>query len=136
MLMFFLPLSDDSPGRSLILKNDTLRTVALLLASEDTMCRRHAAAVTDSLSKHPQLQERVGTQSGALAAITVALGCKDSETVKHSVRAVANLARCAPLQPRMGKTTGMIAALTQLLRASDSEVLIVCFILSCDVIVK
>jgi hypothetical protein len=93
-----------------------------LLASQDSLCRRHAAAVTDSLSKHPQLQEKVGSESGTLAAITIALGCSDGETIKHSVRAVANLARCAPLQPRMGKVTGMIAALTQLLRASDSEV--------------
>jgi hypothetical protein len=100
--------------------------MTMLLASQDVLCRRHAAAVTDSLSKHPQLQERVGSESGALAAITIALGCSDSETIKHSVRAVANLARCAPLQPRMGKVTGMIAALTLLLRASDSEVPLVC----------
>ena len=103
-----------------------MRTMTMLLASQDVLCRRHAAAVTDSLSKHPQLQERVGSESGALAAITIALGCSDSETIKHSVRAVANLARCAPLQPRMGKVTGMIAALTQLLRASDSEVPLFC----------
>jgi hypothetical protein len=99
-----------------------MRTMTMLLASQDNLCRRHAAAVTDSLSKDPQLQERVGSESGALAAITIALGCSDSETIKHCVRAVANLARCAPLQPRMGKVTGLIAALTQLLRASDSEV--------------
>ncbi len=101
--------------------------MTMLLASQDTVCRRHAAAVTDSLSKDPQLQERVGSESGALAAITIALGCTDSETIKHCVRAVANLARCAPLQPRMGKVTGLIAALTQLLRASDAEVSHACF---------
>lgn len=113
--------------RRLVLKSATMRTMTMLLASQDTVCRRHAAAVTDSLSKDPQLQERVGSESGALAAITIALGCTDSETIKHCVRAVANLARCAPLQPRMGKVTGMISALTQLLRASDAEVSYACF---------
>ena len=106
-----------------------MRTMTMLLASQDTLCRRHAAAVMDSLSKHPQHQEKVGSESGALAAITIALGCSDSETIKHSVRAVANLARCAPLQPRMGRVTGMIAALTQLLRASDAEVSLIRFLL-------
>ena len=66
MLMFFLHVSDDSPGRSLILKNDTLRTVALLLASEDTMCRRHAAAVTDSLSKHPHFKRGLELRAALL----------------------------------------------------------------------
>jgi hypothetical protein len=121
----FLLQASDFPFeiRRLVLKSATMRTMTMLLASQDNLCRRHAAAVTDSLSKDPHLQERVGCESGALAAITIALGCTDSETIKHCVRAVANLARCAPLQPRMGKVTGLIAALTQLLRASDAEVL-------------
>jgi hypothetical protein len=122
-----LLISHDFSTRRLVLKSATMRTMTTLLASQDSLCRRHAAAVTDSLSKHPQLQEKVGSESGTLAAITIALGCSDGETIKHSVRAVANLARCAPLQPRMGKVTGMIAALTQLLRASDSEVLALLF---------